>query len=178
MRGGEQYSFQQPVYPSVGVVFATCSMFAVAAQGGFSRWIWTTVMSGEFAERVYAVVASIPEGRVTTYGRIALALGMPRNARRVGWVMSGVERERGLPCQRVVNHAGYLSGGWAFGHPDVMQAMLLEEGVPFTSEYVVDLRACVWDPAEELEPGALAAVRAVSFGSTAPDKVDDLDEIA
>ena len=136
------------------------------------------VKTGEFAERVYAVVASIPEGRVTTYGRIALALGMPRNARRVGWVLSGVVRERGLPCQRVVNHAGYLSGGWAFGHPDLMQGLLLDEGVPFKGEYVVDLRACVWDPAEELDPGTLAELRDDLGGSTAADEVDDFDEIA
>ena len=134
--------------------------------------------TGVFAERVYAVVASIPEGRVTTYGRIALALGMPRNARRVGWVLSGVVRERGLPCQRVVNHAGYLSGGWAFGHPDLMQAVLLEEKVPFRSEYVVDLRTCLWDPAEELDPGTLAELRDYLGNSTAADEVDDFDEIA
>jgi methylated-DNA-protein-cysteine methyltransferase-like protein len=146
-------------------------------RSGFSRLIGETVRTGEFAERVYTVVASIPEGRVTTYGRIALALGMPRNARRVGWVLSGVVRERGLPCQRVVNHAGYLSGGWAFGHPDVMQAMLLEEGVPFTAEYVVDLRSCVWDPAEELDPEILAAVRGGGAGSAAADEVDDFDLI-
>jgi len=160
------------------MVFARRSMFDTAAQSGFSRRIEVIMQRGEFTEKVYAVVASIPEGRVTTYGRIALALGMPRNARRVGWVMSGVERARGLPCQRVVNHAGYLSGGWAFGHPDLMQAMLLEEGVPFSSEYVVDLHACVWDPAEELDPETLAAMRGCSCGSTPADEVDDLDEIA
>ncbi len=152
-------------------------MFDTAVQSGFSRQIGTNVKTGDFAERVYAVVAMIPEGRVTTYGRIALALGMPRNARRVGWVLSGVVREHGLPCQRVVNHAGYLSGGWAFGHPDVMRAMLLEEGVPFSSEYVVDLPACVWNPAEEIDPAILATVRDVCDGSTAADEMDDLDEI-
>lgn len=34
--------------------------------------------------RVYAVVRGIPNGRVTTYGHIALLLGMPRAARQVG----------------------------------------------------------------------------------------------
>lgn len=160
------------------MLLANRSMFCGATQSGFSHSVGGPVRTGEFAERVYAVVARIPEGRVTTYGRIALALGEPRKARIVGWVLSGVVRERGLPCQRVVNHAGYLSGGWAFGHPDVMQAMLLEEGVPFASEYVVDLRSCVWDPAVDLDPETRAAVLGGESGSTATDKMDDLDEIA
>ena len=37
-----------------------------------------------FAARVYEVVARIPHGRVTTYGRIARAVGDPRGAHIVG----------------------------------------------------------------------------------------------
>lgn len=104
-----------------------------------------------FPERVYRLVARIPRGRVTTYGRIAHALGHPRWARQVGWALHGVDPELDLPCQRVVNRDGELSGGWAFGHPEIMKSQLLAEGVPFSGEYRVDLARCVWDPEEDFE---------------------------
>ena len=36
-----------------------------------------------FYQGVYALVARVPPGKVTTYGDIALALGWPRHARLV-----------------------------------------------------------------------------------------------
>jgi methylated-DNA-protein-cysteine methyltransferase-like protein len=108
-----------------------------------------------FCQRVYATVSRIPVGRVTTYGRIARALGAPRSARMVGWAMRSVPEELDLPCHRVVNRAGLLSGGWAFGHPDVMRGLLLDEGIPFKEEYVVDLDQCVWDPDDDDDLAAL-----------------------
>src|SRR3989442_10777073 len=41
-----------------------------------------------FPGRVYDVVASVPPGRVITYGAIAHVLGYPRKAREVGWAMA------------------------------------------------------------------------------------------
>lgn len=105
--------------------------------------------SPKFAAKVYDIVARIPPGRVTTYGRIARAIGDPRGARMVGWALMYPESDpegRELPCHRVVNRVGELSGGWHFGHPDVMRGLLLAEGVPFTAEYRVDLERCVWEP--------------------------------
>jgi methylated-DNA-protein-cysteine methyltransferase-like protein len=102
-----------------------------------------------FPERVYEIVARIPEGRATTYGAIARALGNPRAAREVGWALRSVPEESHLPCHRVVDREGRLSGGWAFGHPDIMAGRLEEEGVPFLEQYRVDLSACFWDPAAE-----------------------------
>lgn len=101
--------------------------------------------SPDFAARVYDVVARIPRGRVTTYGRIARALGEPRSARMVGWALMAVVRDD-LPCHRVVNRNGNLTGGWHFGHPDIMRGLLLDEDVPFLADDRVDLAACVWDP--------------------------------
>ena len=121
--------------------------------------------SVEFAARVYALVARVPRGRVTTYGRVARALGDPRGARMVGWALSGVPPGLELPCQRVVNRNGELSGGWHFGHPDVMRALLEEEGVPFAEAYRVDLARCVWDP------GTLESLPAT-------DEVDDFEAVA
>ncbi len=116
--------------------------------------------SPAFAARVYDLVARIPWGRVTTYGRIARAVGDPRGARMVGWaLMDAVDDPRDLPCHRVVNRVGLLSGGWHFGHPDVMRARLLAEEVPFRDDYQVDLDRCLWDPAAEFDmPPDFAAV--------------------
>lgn len=104
-----------------------------------------------FAERVYALVETIPVGRVTTFGMIARALGSPRSARIVGGALMHAPAGRGVPAHRVVNRIGFLSGGWHFGHPDIMRDRLLAEGVPFKDldEYVVDLSQCLWDPATE-----------------------------
>ena len=108
-----------------------------------------------FFTRVFGVVSRIPPGRVTTYGAIARALGTPRASRSVGWALSLAPGENALPCHRVVDRNGFLSGGWHWGHPDVMAGLLGDEGVPFLDTYRVDLAACLWLPDEDdLEPGS------------------------
>ena len=117
----------------------------------------------KFMERVYAVVTQIPSGRVTTYGAIARAVGHPRSARMVGWAVNNPPPEVGACCHRVVNRIGFLSGGWSFGHPDVMRDQLRAEGVNFVDEYQVDLKRHFWDP--DLE-------------STPADEMDNLEDVA
>jgi len=72
----------------------------------------------------------------------------------VGWALSAVPPDVDVPCHRVVNRIGVLSGGWHFGHPDVMRGLLAAEGVPFRDELQVDLDACVWEPWEDDGHGA------------------------
>ena len=119
--------------------------------------------SVKFASNVYALVAQIPRGRVTTYGAIARALGEPCSARMVGWAINSPPPELELPCHRVVNRIGLLSGGWHFGHPDVMRDLLLADEVSFVDDYQVDLSRHFWEPEREL---------------AAADEVDDLQRIA
>jgi methylated-DNA-protein-cysteine methyltransferase-like protein len=104
-----------------------------------------------FPERVALVVARIPEGFVTTYGRIAAALGSPRSARMVGWALRGEVGGESIPAHRVVNREGVLSGAVAFGAPDRMRNLLLAEDVPFLDDITVDLEECLWDPADDPE---------------------------
>jgi methylated-DNA-protein-cysteine methyltransferase-like protein len=68
----------------------------------------------------------------------------------VGWAASGSPPELHLPWHRVVNRIGFLSGGWAFGHPDIMRDRLLAEGITFVEEYQVDMKRSsqVWDPSD------------------------------
>jgi O-6-methylguanine DNA methyltransferase len=104
--------------------------------------------SNDFYERVWAVVAQIPPGRVTTYGDIAEHLGRRGAARTVGWALNAAVGS-GLPCHRVVNRYGALTGRRHFETPDVMEERLRSEGVTFTDEGHVDLDRHRWVPGAE-----------------------------
>ena len=122
----------------------------------------------DFFTRVYQVAMRIPYGRVTTYGAIARAMGHPKSARVVGYALNAPPPFLAVPCHRVVNRVGFLSGGWHFGHPDVMRDKLLAEGVPFVDDYQVDLRRVMWEPwADEDDPS----------DSAAADEVGDLEDV-
>ena len=99
-----------------------------------------------FEEQVYEVVRRVPPGRVTTYGTIARLLGYRRAARRVGWAMHRCPDD--VPAHRVVNSEGRLSGGWAFGAPEIQRALLEAEGVRFVGAERCDLAAYRW-PADD-----------------------------
>ena len=60
-------------------------------------------------ERIWQVVAMIPQGRVATYGQIADLADLPRGARRVGRAMSQLPSGSRLPWHRVINAAGRIS---------------------------------------------------------------------
>ena len=101
-----------------------------------------------FYARVYALVLLVPPGRVTTYGSIARALGLPHGARQVGWALAALPDEHDVPAHRVVNAVGALSGGWAFGAPEVQRGLLEDEGVQFEAafEHRVRLDEHLWEP--------------------------------
>ncbi|MGE5619999.1 MAG: MGMT family protein [Sphingomonadaceae bacterium] len=99
-----------------------------------------------FNQQVYEIVARIPRGKVTTYGAIAEALGDRRKAREVGWALYAKPRDVDAPAHRVINREGKLTGGWAFGSPDVQRGLLEAEGVTFLPDDRVDLRKHLWKP--------------------------------
>ena len=98
-----------------------------------------------FFERVYKVVAQIPYGKVTTYGHIAEVCGIRSAARTVGWAINGAT-SFGLPCHRVVNRHGALTGKMHFGDPDIMETLLREEAVEFTKDGRVNMEKHLWIP--------------------------------
>ena len=94
-------------------------------------------------ERVWAVVAAIPRGRVATYGQVAELAGLPRGARLVGRILSRLPAGTRLPWHRVINAAGAVS---LPGSAGARQRALLEaEGVPFARGRV-DLGRVGWGP--------------------------------
>ena len=98
----------------------------------------------DFFDRVYKVVAQIPYGKVTTYGAIAEACGIRSAARTVGWAINGASGQ--LPCHRVVNRFGALTGKMHFGDPDLMEDLLRSEGIEFDNENNVLIDKYLWIP--------------------------------
>lgn len=108
------------------------------------------------SSQVYALVSACPVGRVTTYGALAKAVGYPRGARMIGWIMN--ESPHGVPAQRVINSKGELSGSWAFGTPDLMRQLLENEGIIFSEEGRVDLKRYGWEPLRDLSEEELQGI--------------------
>lgn len=99
----------------------------------------------DFFDRVYAIVAKIPYGKVTTYGHIAEVCGIKSSARTVGWALNGA-KDSGLPCHRVVNRFGALTGKLHFGSPFIMEDLLRSEGVEFDKDMNVRMDKHLWIP--------------------------------
>jgi O-6-methylguanine DNA methyltransferase len=77
------------------------------------------------AKRIYEAVKKIPKGKVATYGQVAELAGDKKMARAVGNALHRNPDPDNIPCYRVVNARGELSGEFAFGGAG-MQARLLE----------------------------------------------------
>lgn len=95
-----------------------------------------------FPQRVYGLVAQVPEGKVVTYGLLALMAGSPRASRIVGAAMA--RAPEGLPCHRVIYSDGRMCCFDAFGGADIQREMLRREGVVFLPDGRVDLKKCLW----------------------------------
>lgn len=98
----------------------------------------------EFYNRVYEIVAQIPGGKVMTYGQIAIILGSPYFARRVGQAMYNAPEYLDIPCHRVVNSKGGLAPAYAFGGIGKQREMLEKEGAIFKDNGCVDIKKSVW----------------------------------
>ncbi len=108
--------------------------------------------------KVYALVRACPPGRVTTYGWLAAAVGYPRGARMVGWMMAATPNGLDVPAHRVINKSGELTGARAFGARDRMRQLLEEDGVTFEPDGHVDMKRYGWDPRIDLNPDELRAI--------------------
>lgn len=99
-----------------------------------------------FFERVYEIVRQIPEGKVTSYGAIAKALGAARSARMVGWAMNASHNLDDVPAHRVVNRIGMLSGKHHFEGTNLMQQLLENEGIQVVDNQIIDFEKHFWEP--------------------------------
>ncbi|MDC7225173.1 MAG: MGMT family protein [Spirochaetales bacterium] len=91
----------------------------------------------EFSKRVINLIASIPEGRVASYGRIAGIAGNPRAARQVSRLLHSSGKKYNLPWHRVLSSTGtiLLKGE----HAIIQRGLLESEGIEFDSNGSVDM---------------------------------------
>lgn len=89
-------------------------------------------------EDVYDLLQKIPEGKVTTYGDLARALGNPSASRIIGRIVGQNPNPIRVPCHRVVMSDGKL-GGYRYG-TNKKKELLEKEGLSFTNEVVSDFK--------------------------------------
>ena len=94
-------------------------------------------------KRIYEADQKIPKGTVATYGQIAELAGDKKMARAVGNALHKNPDPEKIPCYRVVNAKGELSGAFAFGGADEQAKRLEADGIEVINGRV-DLRKYGW----------------------------------
>ena len=80
-------------------------------------------------KRIYEAVKKIPKGCVATYAQVAEMAGDRKMARAVGNALHKNPDPEHIPCFRVVNAKGELSGAFAFGGAGEQARRLEEDGI-------------------------------------------------
>ena len=91
-------------------------------------------------DHVYAILKTIPAGKVMTYGQVAERLGNKNLARTVGNILHNNPDPENIPCHRVVNAKGKVAEHYAFGGADAQRAKLEAEGIVFEQNGRIDLK--------------------------------------
>lgn len=98
-----------------------------------------------FTSEVIALIRAIPQGRVSTYGKIAKLAGNPRAARQVARILHSCSRKEHLPWHRVINREGRISLKPLQGY-EAQRQLLEREGVMPDDSGRIDLDRFLWNP--------------------------------
>lgn len=96
-------------------------------------------MSAVSRARIYEVVRTVPAGRVTTYGDVAMVVGDAKWARQVGYALAALQDDD-VPWHRVINATGAISARGDTGRVVLQRSLLEAEGVRFDAAGRIDLR--------------------------------------
>jgi methylated-DNA-protein-cysteine methyltransferase-like protein len=103
---------------------------------------------------IYAVVRSIPRGKVATYGEVAELAGLPLGHRVVARAMRSCPER--FPWQRVVGKKDARRAQINIADPEpafAQRALLQAEGVVFDDSGFILLRRSGWLPRRDAEVG-------------------------
>lgn len=101
-------------------------------------------MDKSFKENVYEIIRLIPEGRVTSYGAIAKAVGYPNHSRHVGNALRYYDED--FPAHRVCNSSGKITASCLNSFIEKLK----KEGVEVKGNKIMNFENIFWDPLEEL----------------------------
>lgn len=80
-------------------------------------------------KRIYEAVKKIPKGCVASYAQVAEMAGNKKMSRAVGNALHKNPDPINIPCYRVVNSKGELSGEFAFGGMGAQAKLLEADGI-------------------------------------------------
>ncbi len=87
-------------------------------------------------QQVYKKLTEVPQGKITTYGDLAKAVGLKNGQRMIGQIMKKNPYPGIIPCHRVVKSDGKI-GGYAYGGA-VKTNMLRIEGIQIQNGKILD----------------------------------------
>lgn len=97
-----------------------------------------------FKDKVIEIVKKIPYGKVTTYGTVATLASLPRGARLVGGILHYNSEKFNLPWYRVINRHGFISTVCWNHTKDEQRALLLDEGIQVSYDFMINLQKYGW----------------------------------
>ncbi len=86
--------------------------------------------SEDSMQAIWNVIARIPRGRVSSYGAVARAAGLPGRARLAGKALRTVPEDMNLPWHRVMGAGGRIVFPKGSRHFREQARLLRSEGVP------------------------------------------------
>ena len=112
---------------------------------------------------ILAIVAAIPRGRISTYGRVAERAGLQGRARLVGRVLSRLPADTRVPWHRVTAAGGRIAFPPGSSSHRRQRARLLDEGIVVLKGRVdierygwstphADLDRWLWSPEADATP--------------------------
>jgi deoxyribonuclease V len=132
----------------------------------------------DLIEYTYNLVKQIPEGKISTYGNIAKALGDIKASRAVGRMMNQNPDADKMPCFKIVYSDGRL-GGFGLGIEDKIRR-LNNENIDVKNEKIVDFEDVLFNdfktdfPLKKLRSKQIKMSKNVEIN----DDFDDIETVA
>ncbi len=93
-------------------------------------------------KKIYKKLLEVPEGKITTYGELAKAVGFTNGQRAIGRIMNKNPYPVIIPCHRVVKSDGKV-GGYAYGK-EIKIKILKKEGIKIKDGKILDLENTIY----------------------------------